>query len=216
MKKICSFEGCNNKHKARGYCAAHWKQWRAGKNLTPIQKTHRGTKCSYDGCDNKTSRREWCQKHYDRWLRTGSPEPHVFVQKYCKTDGCDSKAKARGWCTKHWHQAKMSGEIIVSICKADGCNIPTSSLGLCAQHYIAFKHHGLEPHEFDRMFNEQNGVCAICGKECASGKRLAIDHNHTTGRVRGLLCSNCNTSLGGFMDSEELLMSAVSYLRARD
>jgi hypothetical protein len=63
------------------------------------------------------------------------------------------------------------------------------------------------------LYIKQNGLCAICFKECSSGKRLAVDHNHISGKIRGLLCSNCNTSLGGFMDNEKLLINVVEYLR---
>lgn len=65
---------------------------------------------------------------------------------------------------------------------------------------------------YERLMVEQGGVCAICGQACASGMRLAIDHNHQTGKLRGLLCRDCNTSLGKFGDSVERLREAVAYL----
>ncbi len=65
----------------------------------------------------------------------------------------------------------------------------------------------------------QGGVCAICGlpeTRVVKGKlnRLAVDHDHTTGRVRGLLCFRCNTCLGRFEDNVELLRAAEAYLEA--
>jgi hypothetical protein len=63
------------------------------------------------------------------------------------------------------------------------------------------------------MLKDQNDVCAICFKECMFGKRLAVDHCHATGKVRGLLCSRCDTSIGKFEDSIELLESANKYLK---
>ena len=63
------------------------------------------------------------------------------------------------------------------------------------------------------MFKKQNGVCAICKKECITGRRLAVDHNHVTGKNRGLLCTNCNTSLGGFKDDILYLEAAIRYLQ---
>lgn len=46
--------------------------------------------------------------------------------------------------------------------------------------------------DYDAMLKKQGGVCAICGNACKSGKRLAVDHDHLTLKVRGLLCNHCN------------------------
>jgi len=63
------------------------------------------------------------------------------------------------------------------------------------------------------MLEEQNYRCAICNNEDeVEGRRLAIDHCHTTGVVRGLLCGKCNRGIGLFYDSQELLERAINYL----
>ena len=72
---------------------------------------------------------------------------------------------------------------------------------------------GMSLEEYDEKLKAQNGVCAICGGLCKSGKRLAVDHNHTTGKIRDLLCGNCNGGLGKFLDNPELLELAADYLR---
>ena len=54
--------------------------------------------------------------------------------------------------------------------------------------------------------------CEICGR---SGVKFEIDHDHVTGFVRGVLCSRCNGALGQFLDSEEMLLKAVQYLRLK-
>lgn len=62
------------------------------------------------------------------------------------------------------------------------------------------------------MYLEQGGCCAICGEP--EGKdRLVVDHDHTTGKVRGLLCRTHNVGLGHFGDSTALLQAAINYLR---
>lgn len=67
--------------------------------------------------------------------------------------------------------------------------------------------------EFDRMYIAQKGCCAICGKHQLNLKRtLQVDHSHDTGKVRGLLCSNCNPALGSFEDNPDLLRRAAIYL----
>lgn len=77
----------------------------------------------------------------------------------------------------------------------------------------------LSPADYDRMEAEQGGVCAICGgtqppKGTRRGGRLYVDHDHTTGAVRGLLCAPCNYALGAFKDSPAVLRSAAAYLDA--
>jgi len=66
--------------------------------------------------------------------------------------------------------------------------------------------------EYEEMHEAQEGVCAICF-EPETGKMLAVDHCHTTGAIRGLLCSHCNTALGKFRDDPARLQSAINYLQ---
>jgi hypothetical protein len=72
--------------------------------------------------------------------------------------------------------------------------------------------------EYAAMLERQAGLCAICGmpadKVWGADKRggLEVDHDHSSGAVRELLCNPCNRSLGGFQDSPKLLRSAIEYL----
>ena len=63
------------------------------------------------------------------------------------------------------------------------------------------------------MHAEQNSCCAICRiPEQHNGRNLAIDHCHTRGHVRGLLCKHCNVGLGNFNDSPRILSAAIDYV----
>lgn len=62
------------------------------------------------------------------------------------------------------------------------------------------------------MLAAQKGRCEIC-KRLPGTKELAVDHDHRTDRVRGLLCFRCNVGIGQFDDSAELLLKAAEYLR---
>lgn len=74
------------------------------------------------------------------------------------------------------------------------------------------RNYGITLEEYDEMFDEQNGVCAICGGISRDGKRLSVDHDHETGKVRELLCMNCNTALGMLQDNVQIVLAAAQYL----
>lgn len=79
---------------------------------------------------------------------------------------------------------------------------------------------GISKETYNQMLAAQNGVCAICKDVCITKtttgiqKSLAVDHDHNTGKVRGLLCARCNTAIGLLGDDPERLRVAVNYLIA--
>lgn len=80
-----------------------------------------------------------------------------------------------------------------------------------------FRKYGLTPAQADTLLEAQSGGCAICQTPLTLDNRgkqehSAIDHCHTTGRVRGVLCMHCNQGLGKFYDNPELLRKAANYL----
>ena len=74
--------------------------------------------------------------------------------------------------------------------------------------------YGITPEQYEEMLAAQGGVCAICKKGDPKHKsdNWPIDHNHSTGEVRGLLCSPCNTLIGLAQEDVDILMSAAAYL----
>lgn len=75
--------------------------------------------------------------------------------------------------------------------------------------------YGITPEQADAMLEEQGGVCAICGTDEPGGRGFwNVDHDHGTGKVRGLLCTNCNRGIGLLGDDVNRLMSAAAYLLA--
>lgn len=69
--------------------------------------------------------------------------------------------------------------------------------------------------QYDALVETQGNRCAVCGDPPARGKRLHVDHDHTTNAVRGLLCSRCNQGIGFFRDAPDLLKRAATYLLER-
>lgn len=72
--------------------------------------------------------------------------------------------------------------------------------------------YGITLADFEQMLAEQNGLCKICNQP-EEGKSLCVDHCHTTGVVRGLLCGHCNRGLGYFRDDIGRLEKAIEYLK---
>lgn len=94
---------------------------------------------------------------------------------------------------------------------AAGCKRHKSKLS--ARHRRLFWAFGISEADYDFMFAYQGGACGICRTPQSDlSKALAVDHCHKTGRIRGLLCGNCNTALGLMKDSRATLARASRWL----
>jgi hypothetical protein len=83
-----------------------------------------------------------------------------------------------------------------------------------ARNHNLKKMFGLTLEQYTEMLTQQNGVCAICEQpeQASRYKYLSVDHCHTSGKIRGLLCSNCNRGLGLFRENKRALKKASDYL----
>lgn len=79
--------------------------------------------------------------------------------------------------------------------------------------YDIKRNYGITLEECTKMWHIQNNSCAICMKNIKPGVGSAIDHNHKTGEIRGLLCQKCNAGLGMFDDNILILSNAISYIK---
>lgn len=79
------------------------------------------------------------------------------------------------------------------------------------------KRYGMSVEAYRLLLENHGGLCGICGNpETAKNKTLSVDHNHRTGKVRGLLCGRCNKTIGFFHEDLELLEKAKKYLLLHD
>lgn len=76
------------------------------------------------------------------------------------------------------------------------------------RHYHYRQRYGIGRDDIERMKESQGGMCAICRR----GEATQVDHDHRTGKVRGILCPNCNAGLGALRDDPRLIYQAVDYL----
>ena len=149
-----------------------------------------------------------------------------FPKKVCAVDGCGKPAYGKGWCRPHWWRMHKYGRLekihglIKGNCTIEGCNEKIKGLGLCKNHYQWFKLYGVHPKEYEDKLKEQNFVCAICEEpETAlfrnipgKVKKMSQDHNHKTGKMRGLLCTRCNHFLGRVNEDVSLIQKMIDYL----
>lgn len=196
MKKlhdVCTVEGCSRGHKARGYCQTHYMMFKRGSGIKAIKPRERNKpdKCSEDGCNEPVKAKRLCKAHYQRLLRHGH--------------------------TKYKDRKKEPKPCLIPV-----CNNVLYAKGLCHSHYAkqrVWKEFGITPFDYWRMYEKQDGKCKICHQpetsvHAFSGKTkdLAIDHCHRTNKVRGLLCSGCNTAIGLLRENVQTLRSAIAYL----
>lgn len=122
----------------------------------------------------------------------------------CSEVPCSDKHYARGMCRrhymKHWHKTPAGK----ARRKRQG-NDPE---------YQRQYRYNLKPGEYDALLLAQGGLCAICRADTPGirTRSFYVDHDHDTGRVRGLLCHRCNSALGYLNDDSALLAKAVHYL----
>lgn len=111
-----------------------------------------------------------------------------YFQRECK--GCNKKRRAIWW-------------------KGQGGKLSNANTKLKARF-------GITLDQYNRLVAEQENKCWICGSHHSwNGHRLAVDHDHKSGRIRGLLCKACNVGLGNFQDRPELLERAAQYLKEK-
>lgn len=186
--------GCDRPHKARGYCQTHYMQFKRG--ITPVgpirsRVREKPAECIEEGCSEPVKSKGLCKMHYQRLLRHGYVKENRRAGPIgsCEIVDCGSRAYTKGMCHAHYMK------------------------------HIRWRKKGVDATRYQEMLREQGGVCAICAQperapDKASGKTkdLAIDHDHATGKIRALLCSNCNRGLGLFNDDVGLLAKAQAYV----
>jgi hypothetical protein len=161
--------------------------------------------------------------------------------KLCIVEGCASPISARKLCNKHYQQHYQAGSldaISPNTTRHNLSDVDTNTmLGTCALcgpltplihngeqlRCIHSKRRplkygdkqiptGVATREYLRLSKLQNNLCAVCGEPEPYGRKLALDHCHTTGKIRGLLCTECNQGIGKLKDRPDILRQAAEYL----
>jgi hypothetical protein len=156
--------------------------------------------------------RRKCARCKELWYRKKGVGTRVCDDCRARCSRCGDLREGKGYCSP--------------------CNVETTAIaakakdptGEKARDYNLTRNYGITLTEYNLMLEAQGGVCFICGEPPKEGRRkLAVDHLHSKGekkrnprekrgRVRGLLCWQCNRGIGGFKDSVTQLRRAADYL----
>lgn len=100
-------------------------------------------------------------------------------------------------------------------CRSEFSRKHVSRLSKESRRYALQRKFGISEEKYNDLLIDQNSCCAICQRHQSNlSRKLAVDHNHLTGQVRGLLCPNCNTGIGNLRDNTEMLEKAIKYLNS--
>lgn len=101
--------------------------------------------------------------------------------------------------------------------KEYGKNRPKRMYRDYARNYSLKKNYGIDIEIYNKMFLEQEGKCKLCHKHQEEfKKRFFVDHDHKTGKIRGLVCYKCNTFLGYVDNNPEIILNIINYLKVEE
>lgn len=213
----CSVDNCNDNADSRGLCANHYSRWH---KYGRTDKIRRGDKRSHPLYGSWWDRKEYGSlgdEFQDFWkfvesvkerpskdyylIRKDNSNPYspdnFLWQEHLKRKEGESKKDwyARKWSDRQAKNPQMESDRSIR------------------------RKFGLNRDQYNEMLNKQNGVCEICKQpetafafKTGEIRKLAIDHCHTTGKIRDLLCFSCNGTIGKVKESIELLEAMKQYL----
>ncbi len=188
--------------------------------------------CSVEGCGSAAFCRGWCTKHYTRWQRHGDPTailrspataagatdawcPRCERTRSLVFFGQRPGGRRKGYCREcetAYHAERLATRKDARDSKREAARRYARSER--NRELRLAKLYGITLADYDGMLEAQSGKCAICSADEPGGNAAYwhVDHDHSTGRVRGLLCARCNIGLGYFQDDPQRLAAAGAYL----
>lgn len=202
---VCTGPGCDRPSEAHDLCKEHGSQLRKGQPLRVIGDP------SYRSA---AQRRRW-----DRMSDEDKERHMALVRAGIPAERSEQHVQRLSAANRAAWRAKLIGT--ERKCRTCGTGFELDNLNRwycsakCQRLYAVITRHGLTLEQYEALRESQGDRCAICQREWGrgwNGKGPHIDHCHTTGCVRGLLCGECNTGIGRFGDDPALLRRAADYL----
>jgi len=231
MRNTCTEPDCEGVAFGRGLCSRHYQR-ASYHGILPTEPPVRICK----QCGKSFATRKWnaryCSRpcneraHWERTRKVHYSDP-VLNCEQCGAAFGKKRIDARFCspdCGQDWHNAKRAAEVRAQKintrppCRGCGGPIPHIRRGRaiycsddCKIRARRHEAYGLTKAELELLL-AQHEVCAICETDDWGKKGPQVDHDHVTGRVRGVLCNNCNNGLGRFADDPMRLKRAIEYL----
>lgn len=221
VRKPCSITGCEEMSVAHTYCWLHYGRWKKHGVTESVRFDKWGQKSKHPHKDRHHGIiRLGAENHSPEWAEfwtfvddVGEMPPGHTLRK---------KDLAKPWSKDNffWRPYLTNIDRATKAGRAEyGRAHRQASPDVYRNHYMKRKY-GVDLAWYNRTIEEQGGVCAICKSfetalhaQIGMPRNMAIDHCHESGKVRGLLCSKCNTALGCFKDSAGILENAIAYLK---
>lgn len=209
MPKLCSVEDCQGEARTRGWCNKHYARWQRLGTVVAPKVDHRKD-CSLEGCDRQFYAKGVCSMHYDRMRISGSYEPLQATIRDTATDThkmCSRCLKMKPY--EEFNRFHQGFKGRTAYCKACIKETYTPEVAQRKRLTRALRKYGPEAEGLIQRIDSGEG-CEVCG----SLIRLSIDHCHDSGKIRGILCGPCNSSLGYAKDDAERLRKLATYVES--
>jgi len=217
--ETCHASGCTNIVVGRGLCAKHYKRWSRHQHVLDTRPADWGAREKHHlypvwNAIMRYHRQDCCERWHDLWkfVEDVAASQPSLSHKLVRKDG----GQPYGPDNFYWREPKTvrsNPERAAYMRKWNAAN-PEKLVSKELK-----KRYGITVTDYQRMFDLQDGKCAICGNaetrvdhRTKKVSRLAVDHCHKTGQVRKLLCHSCNSSIGAASDDPDRLRAAAEYL----
>lgn len=231
----CSEAGCESRCVARGLCSLHYQRYRYRGALDEIAPAPEGKCCAHCGEQFQAALRRWGALYCSKRCNDGARRTRQQAAKGRRAETCgqcgaslEGRRPQARFCSDVCGQASRNARIAESVLAGKlasgracaGCTAPIPAVrrgnalycsDACKISSRRHENYGLSKQELGVLL-AQHEVCAVCQTNDWGKKGPQVDHCHATGRVRGVLCINCNNGLGRFEDDPERLRRAASYL----
>lgn len=176
-----------------------------------VKKT-KDIECQVAGCAKKVTckKRKLCATHNDRWLQYGDLYADVPIKQ-----GVILATRRKALQAKHGYRYCRICKKTKKIKEFDSHKSGSYICRFCIRDVALRKVHGIGILDYTCMLKKQKGKCALCKTENPGSKNLffSIDHDHQTGRIRGLLCNKCNLGIGVIERGKIPITRLVKYLK---